>query len=129
MIATIELTDVQLSACIGEHSADEILPEIHILDLVLTVNPDLACTAIDKMSDVFDYDPVLDQIYRLTKGKRYETQEYLISLIARSCAHFREVIKVDVSIKKMSKGAVKGKLGVRLVLDEGGLKRLRAVPN
>ena len=129
MIATIELTDLQLSACIGEHSAAEILPEIHILDLVLTVNPDLVCTDIDKMSDVFDYDPVLDQIYILTKGKRYETQEYLISLIARSCAHFKEVIKVDVSIKKMSKGAVNGKLGVRLVLDEEGLKRLRDVPD
>ena len=75
MNATVELTDLQLNVCIGEHGAAEIPPEIHVLDLVLTVDPILVCTETDTMSDVFDYDPLLDFINDSIKVKRYETQE------------------------------------------------------
>ena len=129
MIATVELTDLHLSVCIGEHSAAEILPEIQVLDLVLTVNQDLVCTETDTMSDVFDYDPVLDFIYKSITGKRYETQECLISLLVRYCAQFEEVIQIDISIKKESKGEAQGKLGVRLVLNEEDVKKFRNFSN
>lgn len=129
MNATVELTDLQLNVCIGEHDAAEIPPEIHVLDLVLTVDPILVCTETDTMSDVFDYDPVLDFIYDSIKGKRYETQECLLTLIVRRCAQFGEIIQIDVSIRKESKGEAKGKLGVRLVLNEEDLNNLRDMPN
>ena len=129
MIATIELTDLQLSVGIGEHNAAKILPEIHVLNLVLTVNSDLVCTDTDTMSDVFDYDPILDFIYNLTKGKRYETQECLIFLIVRHCAQFDEVMQIDVSIRKESKGEARGRLGVRLVLNEHDVNKYRYLPS
>lgn len=129
MIATVELTDLQLSVCIGEHNAAEIMPEIHVLDLVLTVNSDLVCTDTDTMSDVFDYEPILDFIYNLIKGKRYETQECLIFLIVRHCAQFEEVNQIDVSIRKESKGEPRGMLGVRLVLNEHDVNEFRDIPS
>ena len=128
MDATIELTDLHLSVCIGKHSAAKILPEIQVLDLVLTVNPRLVCTETDTMSDVFDYDPILDFVHKSVKDKRYETQECLISRLARHCAQFEEVTQIDITIRKESKSNATGKLGVRLVLSEEDVRKFRCVP-
>ena len=128
MDATIELTGLHLSVCIGKHSAAKILPEIQVLDLVLTVNPRLVCTETDTMSDVFDYDPILDFVHKSIKDKRYETQECLISQLARHCAQFEEVNQIDITIRKEIKGDATGKLGVRLVLNEEDVKKFRGVP-
>ena len=83
MKSTIELFDYELDVVIGTYKDDEIVPDKHILDLTLLIEPSLVIIEKDTMDEVFDYDPLIKCINTLAKGAHYETQEMLITLIVK----------------------------------------------
>ena len=95
--ATIELKDLILPTRIGTYGPSDTVPEAHVLDMTLSTDPKLVLIANDGMSHVFDYDPLIAAIDRLSRDTHYETQKWLISRIARACAAHTEITSLDVS--------------------------------
>ena len=63
--ASIELRDLKLQTQIGTYKTGDIIPDNHLLDLTLWIDPNLVLISEDKMSKVFDYDPLVLEITRL----------------------------------------------------------------
>jgi dihydroneopterin aldolase len=124
--ATIELRDLHLVTTIGTSGLSDVVPNAHILDLTLTIAPDLIQIYADQMALVFDYDPLITQIDRIAQNRKYETQEYLLTLIARACANFEQITGLDIRLRKHPVLAGTGSLGVRLNLEHAELVALRA---
>jgi len=130
--SSIELTEVPVKAQIGVFASGDSDPYEHLLDLTLVVDPSLVLIKEDGMKHVFDYDPLLEQIHRLSQNKHYKTQEMLASRIVDCCAKFEQIQAVDVCLKKYrpnrpngTGGMVCGTIGVRLVVEAGELAALR----
>jgi dihydroneopterin aldolase len=121
----IELRDLQLAACIGTYGPNDVVPNAHLLDLTMTIAPDLVLIAQDDMAHVFDYDPLIKQIDVLARDGRYETQERLITRIAEACAAYPVIKALDICLRKGPVLSGSGSLGVRLVLDAENLAMLR----
>ena len=79
----------------------------------------------DGMEHVFDYDPLITEIDRLSGDGYYETQERLITRIANACAACPEVKTIELCLKKSPVRLGTGSLGVRLILDEIATDELR----
>jgi dihydroneopterin aldolase len=126
-IATVELRDLHLATNIGTYGANDVVPDTHILDLTLTIAPDLVQVDKDDMAQVFDYDPLIRKIDQIARYKKYETQEFLISLIARACSDYDEVVALDIALKKEPVLAGTGSLGVRLSLGAEDMNALRVL--
>jgi dihydroneopterin aldolase len=77
------------------------------------------------MQHVFDYDPLIARISELANSRHFETQEYLVSLIARECAAEQLIEGADIFLYKTPVNASSGELGVRLVLDKTDLNQMR----
>ena len=125
MKSTIELFDFELNVDIGTYKDDEIAPNKHILDLTLSIEPSLVIVEKDKMGDVFDYDPLIKGINALAKEAHDETQERLITLIVKECSNYNEIKELDLFLYKSPVSNSSGKLGVRIILDEKDLNKLR----
>ena len=123
--AKIELRDLEIIAAIGTYGVEDVIPDVHILDLTLTIAPDLVQVPADAMLLVFDYDPLIAQIDRIARNQRYETQEYFMTLIANLCAGYDQIAALDVCVRKRPVLAGTGSLGVRLTLGEGDMAALR----
>ncbi len=123
--AWVELRDLHLKTQIGTYGPNDTIPEVHVLDLTLGLSQDQVVIPVDGMSHVFDYDPLILEIDRLAADGHYDTQERLITRIASACAAHREVITVDICLKKAPVRLGSGSLGVRLTLDAVALERLR----
>lgn len=123
--ATIELKDLILPTSIGTYGPSDTVPEAHVLDMTLSIDPKLVLIANDGMSHVFDYDPLIVAIDRLSRDCHYETQEWLISRIASACAAHTEITSIDVSLHKRPVRDGSGALGVRLKLNVKELAKLR----
>lgn len=123
--ATIELRDLALAVSIGTYGPGDVVPDAHVLDLTLTISPELVAIGADAMSLVFDYDPLIAQIARIARSRSFETQEYLLTLIARACAEYNEIAGVDLCLRKTPVLGGTGSLGVRLTLGGEDLARLR----
>jgi len=121
----IELRDLQLAARIGTYGPKDVVPDVHLFDLTMTIAPDLVLIAQDGMAHVFDYDPLISQIDALARDGHYETQERLITLIAEACAAYPAIKALDICLRKRPVLSGSGTLGVRLVLDEENLAMLR----
>ena len=121
----VELKDVKIAAQIGTYGPDEVVPEAHLLDLTLTIAPDLVLIAQDGMAHVFDYDPLILQIDALAREHHYETQERLMTRITYACAAYPAIRALDICLRKRPVLAGSGSLGVRLVLDAEALSALR----
>lgn len=121
----IELKDLEIAARIGTYGPDDVVPDVHLLDLTLTIAPDLVIIAQDGMAHVFDYDPLLCQIDALARACHYETQERLLTCLATVCAEYLEVKALDMCLRKRPVLSGTGSLGVRLVVDAEGLAALR----
>lgn len=121
----VELKDVKIAAQIGTYGPDEVVPEAHLLDLTLTIAPDLVLIAQDGMAHVFDYDPLIRQIDALAREHHYETQERLMTRITYACAAYPAIRALDICLRKRPVLAGSGSLGVRLVLDAEALSALR----
>jgi len=119
------LKDVKIVARIGTYGPDEVVPDAHLLDLTLTIAPDLVLIAQDGMAHVFDYDPLIRQIDALARERHYETQEWLMTRIAYACAAYPAIKALDICLRKRPVLAGSGSLGVRLILDVEALSALR----
>lgn len=125
MKSTIDLKQLELDLSLGTYGPDDVVPEQHLLDLTLTINPSLVFIQTDKMEYVFDYDPLILEIDRLAKDKHYHTQERLMTLIVSACAAFQEIEAIEVTLSKRPVLGDSGELGVRLSIDQEDLRALR----
>ena len=121
----VELKNLKIAARIGTYGPDDVVPEAHLLDLTLTIAPDLVLIAQDGMAHVFDYDPLIRQIDALARERHYETQERLMTCIAYVCAAYPAIKALDICLCKRPVLAGSGSLGVRLILDAEALTALR----
>lgn len=123
--ATIELKDLILPAGIGTYGPSDTVPDAHVLNMTLSIDPNLVLVASDGMSNVFDYDPLIDTIYLVSRDCHYDTQEWLISRIAGACAAYTEITSIEVGLHKSPVRDGSGALGVRLKLNAKELADLR----
>ena len=123
--ASIELKGLTLSTNIGTYQAGDVVPDKHILDLILWIDAGLVLIEEDDMAHVFDYDPLVLEIDRLANDCHYETQERLITRIVQACCMHQAIQSLDISLRKGPVLNNSGSLGVRLELDAEALQRLR----
>lgn len=123
--AQVELRDLQIPVAIGTYGPRDVVPDAHMLDLTLTIAPDLVLVSADDMALVFDYDPLIAQIDQIARTRKYETQEYLMTLIVQMCAGYDQITALDVCLRKLPVLAGTGSLGLRLTLEEEDLSALR----
>ena len=123
--AKIELRDLEIITAIGTYGVGDVMPDVHILDLTLTIAPDLVQISADDMALVFDYDALMVQIDKIARNQRYETQEYLLTLIANACANYYQIAALEICLRKQPVFAGSGSLGVRLTLEAEDLFALR----
>jgi dihydroneopterin aldolase len=114
--STIELRNLELPVSLGTYGPDEVVPDAHLLDLVLEIDSGLVLIDDDRMDRVFDYDPLVARILAMAGERHYETQEYLASRIASECAGIAAIVAVDIAISKTPVTSSSGRLGVRLVI-------------
>jgi len=124
-LARIELRDLHLPVSIGTYGPGDVVPDAHILDLTLTIAPDLVQIASDEMVNVFDYDPLIAKIAEIARSRTFETQEYLMTVIAQACASYDVIEAVELCLRKSPVLGGTGSLGVRLVLGSEDLAALR----
>lgn len=125
MQSQIELRDLELAVSIGTYGPGDVVPDRHLLDLTLLIDPSLVLIAEDRMASVFDYDPLIARIDELSRAMPFETQERLMTLIVEACALHPEVEALEICLRKSPVLAGTGTLGVRLALDGTGLGRVR----
>lgn len=123
--AWIELRDLHIPAVIGTYGPDDVVPEANILDLTLTVAHELVHITEDKMALVFDYDPLITKIEKIARDQKYETQEYLATLISQLCASFNQNIALEICLRKRPVVDGTGSLGVRIVFEAEDMPSLR----
>jgi dihydroneopterin aldolase len=124
-LAWIELRDLYLDVRLGTYGPKDVVPSAHILDLTLAISPVLVQVSTNDMAPVFDYDPLIAQIHGIAASQHYETQEYLITLITQACAQYKQIVALDISLRKHPVLRNTGSFGVRLQLGEGDLLVLR----
>ena len=126
MRAEIELTNLVLNIKIGSYTESDVVPDKHILDIVLSIDPELVLIDEDKMDRVFDYDPLVREIQRMAAEMHYETQERFITRIVDMCAKEEEIIDVEVFLRKFPVCRSSGELGVRIKINELDLKAFKS---
>ena len=125
MNARIELSDLDLNIAIGTYSDGDVVPDKHILDLKLSIDPALVLIDEDQMDRVFDYDPLVREIRLMAEEMHYETQERFMTRIVDQCVKYHEIKSVEVFLRKSPVFGSSGELGVRLEVDETDLTNLR----
>ena len=128
LTSTIELRDMILPTDIGTYGPDNLMPDHHLLDLILSIAPTKVLIPSDGMVHIFDYDPLIVDIRTLAKTGHRETQEWLISQIAHLCATFDNIQGADIFLRKFPIHEESGTLGVRLTLQQDDLVKLRNAP-
>ena len=123
--AKIELRDLHIPCIIGTYGPTDVVPDAHILDLTLTIASELVYISADEMAQVFDYDPLITDIHRISTSQKYETQEFLMVQIAKACTSYREIDAVEISLRKSPVFAGSGSLGVRLKLHADDMTIIR----
>ncbi|MEY4524624.1 MAG: hypothetical protein RIR27_1700 [Pseudomonadota bacterium] len=123
--ACIELKDLQLNTQIGTYAPGATIPDQHLLNLTLWINPKLILISEDLMSRVFDYDPLVLEIDRLAADGHYETQERLVTRIVDACARYSEIESLEISLSKTPVRENSGVLGIKLYVDESNLAKMR----
>ena len=123
--ACIELKDLKLQTQIGTYGPGAIVPKQHLLDLTLWIDSKLVLIAEDVMENVFDYDPLVIEINRLASDGHYETQERLMTRITQACIAYPEIESLEISLRKLPVSAGAGSLGVRLMMDNATLNKMR----
>ncbi|PZO05010.1 MAG: hypothetical protein DCF28_04775 [Alphaproteobacteria bacterium] len=125
MHSRIELRDLELTVSIGTYGPGDVVPDRHLLDLTLAIDPSLVMIPEDRMDAVFDYDPLIARIDEIARTTPFETQERLMTLIVEACAACPEVEALEIALRKAPVLVGTGSLGVRLVMDGAGLAQLR----
>ena len=125
--AFVELRDLVLSTQIGTYAPGAVIPDRHLLDLTLAIDPQLVLIADDVMSNVFDYDPLVLQIDQLAADGHYETQERLMTRIVEACARYPQIQSLTISLHKTPVRQGSGILGIRLEIDAQTLNQMRSI--
>ena len=123
--SVIELKNLRMAAEIGTYGPSDVVPDAHILDLSLVIDPNLVLIDEDEMDRVFDYDPLIAEIDRLARDGHYETQERLMTCIVEACAAYAPIEGVEISVSKTPVLDGTGSLGVRLSVSKDTLRRMR----
>ena len=126
--AQIRLNDLTLPCTIGTYEADDIIPDAHVLDMVLYLDKPWVVIDADQMNRVFDYDPLIREILQIAATEKYETQEYLMSLIFQCCFVHAEVHAAELFLRK-SPVRDDGSLGVQLTLTRAEFEDMRSARN
>ncbi len=131
MRAQVQLEGLELPLDLGTYGPGDVRPDAHLLDMALEIDPALVLVPGDAMEHVFDYDPLIAEIEGLARDGHYETQEWLMTRIARACALQQVIAAVEIKLYKRpvlraGDGAPSGTLGVTLSLDRGELDALIA---
>ena len=126
--ACIELKDLRLNTQIGTYAPGSTIPDEHLLNLTLWINPELILISEDLMDRVFNYDPLVLEIDRLAADGYYETQERLVTRIVEACTLYSEIESLEISLRKTPVRENSGVLGIKLYLDENSLASMRATP-
>ena len=124
-LASIELRNLKLETQIGTYKPGDVIPNEHLLDLTLWIDSTLVLISEDDMKHVFDYDPLVVEIDRLSKDGHYETQERLMTRIIQACFKYPEIESLEIGLRKLPVCAGSGSLGVRLSLDNTALRSMR----
>ncbi|WP_199796997.1 dihydroneopterin aldolase [Erythrobacter longus] len=127
--ATIVLEGLELPLDLGTYAPGDVVPEAHLLDATLSIDPALVLVDKDAMERIYDYDPLIAAIEALARDGHYETQEYLLSRIAKACAAEPTIQAVWLKLYKrpvriVPEGRKTGSLGVTLSLDRAELDDL-----
>ena len=125
--AFVELRDLVLSTQIGTYAPGAVIPDRHLLDLTLAIDPQLVLIADDVMSNVFDYEPLVLQIDQLAADDHYETQERLMTRIVEACARYPQIQSLTISLRKTPVRQGSGILGIRLEIDAQTLNQMRSI--
>ena len=123
--AQIELTNLDLDIAIGSYTDGDVVPDKHILDLNLSIDPALVLIDEDQMERVFDYDPLIQEIQLMSREMHYETQERFITRMVDECVKYNEIKSVEVFLRKSPVFGSSGELGVRVEIGELDLAHLR----
>lgn len=126
--ACIELKDLRLITQIGTYAPGATIPDQHLLDLTLWINPSFILISEDLMSRVFDYDPLVIEIDRLAADGHYETQERLVTRIVEACALYPEIESLEISLRKTPVRESSGVLGIKLYVDQDSITSMRTTP-
>lgn len=110
---------------IGEYLSDGAYRHRHFLDLECEVEQQLVTIENDSMDVVFDYDPLIRSIKNISDGKRYNTQEKLVTLLLEACAEYPEISAVRLFLSKSPTLNGSGALGIEAVLDQCDLNCFR----
>jgi len=127
--ATIALEALELPLDLGTYGPGDVVPAAHLLDATLTIDPSLVQVDGDSMEHIYDYDPLIAAIEALASDGHYETQEWLLTCIAKACAGEGAIQGVWLKlykrpVRKTGDGRASGTLGVTLQLDRAELDRL-----
>lgn len=101
------------------------MPDVHLLDLTLTIDPGLMLSDADGMERVFDYDPLMAEIDRLAQDVHYHSQERLMTRIVSACAAYEDIEAVEIHLCERPVLRDSGDLGVRLSVGAEELNQLR----
>ena len=126
--AQIRLNDLTLPCTIGTYEADDIIPDSHVLDMVLYLDKSWVVIDADHMNRVFDYDPLIRKILQIAATEKYETQEYLMSLIFQCCFVHPEVHAAELFLRK-SPVRNDGSLGIQVTLTRAEFEDMRSAQN
>ena len=126
--AQIRLNELTLPCSIGTYGADDIVPDAHVLDMVLYLDKTWVVIDADQMDSVFDYDPLIRKILQTAAAEKYETQEYLVSLIFQCCFEHTEVHAAELFLRK-SPVRDDGSLGVQVTLTRDEFDDIRSAQN
>lgn len=127
MKSTIELKNLELEPSLGTYGPNDVVPDVHLLDLKLTIDPKLVFIDNDGMDRVFDYDPLIAEINRLAIDGHYHTQERLMTRIVTACAAYEAIEAVELCLSKRPVFRDSGELGVRLYVETEGLAEVRSM--
>lgn len=123
--SSVELKDLEIAANIGTYGPSDVVPDAHVLDLSLQIDPKLVLIDADGMDRVFDYDPLVLEIDRLARDGHYETQERLMTRIVEACATHKQIEAVEIVLRKTPVLKGTGTLGVRLSVTGQALAEMR----
>ena len=126
--STVELRDLALDTRIGTYAPGDTVPDQHLLDLTLWIDPSLVLIEQDGMDHVFDYDPLVAEMERLARDGFYETQERLMTRMVQVCADCPQIEAVEIALRKLPIRGRSGSLGLRLWVDSTTLAGMRAAP-
>ena len=111
---TIELKDFKLSVEIGTYAIGQVQPQYHLVDLIFEIDESFILINQDSMDKVFDYDPLIANLEKLSNQRHFHTQEKLLTEIVELCRTYSPPLaSVEVYLRKYPVSASGGTLGLR----------------